>query len=441
MIMNTENETTLEEAPSKLPHIPTTQFLLEQINFPQLVILFSCLLYFIIFRSANTVEYRKFHRCSPDLNYSFLHLDIQIDKFTKLHRKLIVWIAGELSAKYALVEKVPIRYSYSTTFFNNKTSISSYNAPMKQDYFNFSSNILSKNLYLSDIILNSSFTAINLHLILKFNFRSFNGVHLFYAFDTDPSPRVTTFLQVSISILTAALTLNFIIRSIPSTDLFTKITLPILGFISTLAFIPYSLFLNEKYSTYIPFIATSIMVSLLRYFIASEIQLEDQKPDSNNTVQNVLLIVLFAIYSIIEIIFGFNNFDNEFLCNTILVAVSYAYAAISIAISLLAFSRVKRPYPKRLIYSLIFEFLANFLSFSDQDYRGVSRAIRFPISRTLSYGAANIFIVCYILIFFQTNSHTGYSMISSESDGSAPKIDAFPSLETSEDIVQIQTEN
>lgn len=443
MLSQDENESNVAVESEQDIRQFNSPFLLDHISLVFTIFFFGCLIAFLLFRSNNTAERRTFYACNQSYHYYSLHLDLRIDQFTELHRNVKIWIAGERSTKGDTLNTRPLNYTIDTTGIRRKATVSFYRTPIQQASFNFGNGAVSDKIFMTNVLLNSSYDTVNVHFILNSDFQNFLGMHVYWQFCTAPKPTYITFLQVLLPATTLYLTIHFLFHFTSMTEQFTQINIAILGVVSVLAALPYTLIFGSKFNSYPQFFFSSVMVSYFRYIVASQIQLEAEGTQSPNMKVNSPLIIFFVIYSFIELAVTFSGGRNASIFKLLMTCANFSYFGISIALTIWAFLKSDTGYSRRLIFMCVLEALTFLLLFRDQDYHSVSQAIATPLQRTLTFGASHIFMISYLLILLQICSDVGYAEITAHNndqssllarDKMGVDLNLEPEIEEEEDI-------
>lgn len=393
-------------------------FLLDHISLIFTVIFFGCLIAFLLFRSNNTAERKTFYRCNQTYHYYSLHLDLRIDQFTELHKNVKIWIAGERNKVDNLNER-PLNYTIDTTGIRKKSTVAYYRTPITSNKFSFGNQLVSEKIFMTNVLLNSSYDTVNVHFILNADFENFAGMHVYWQFNTAPKPTYITFLQVLLPATTLYLTIHFLFHFTSMTEQFTQINIAVLGVISVLAALPYNLIFGTAFNAYLQFFFTAAMVSYFRYIVASQIQLEAEGTQSPNMKWNAPLIVFFVVYAFIDLAVTFSEGNNQAMLKMLMTTANYSYFALSVGITIYAFIKSENGYSRRLIFMCVLEALTFLLLFRDQDYYSVSQSLATPLQRCLTFGASHIFMVSYLLILLQICSDVGYAEITAHNNDQA----------------------
>jgi hypothetical protein len=398
----------------------SSPFLLDHISIVFTIIFFGCLIAFLIFRSNSTSERSTFYPCNQSFHYYSLHLDLSIDSFTELHRHVNIWVSG-VRNKGGEKEVRPLNFTVDTTGIKKKTTVNFFRTPIKTTEFKFKEGeTTSEKIPMTKVLLSSAYDQVKVHFILNSDFKDFTGMNVFWSFNTAPKPAYVTFLQILLPATTLYLTIHFLFHFTSMTEQFTQINIAILGVISVLASLPYGLIFGVSNLTKYPqFLFSSLMVAYFRYIVATQIQLEAEGRQSPSMKINLPIFIFFLIYAFVDLAVIFSNGANVSSLKTLMTIVNYAYIALSVGITILAFIKTENGYSRRLIFMVILEALSFLIVLRDQDYESVAASFHAPLQRSLTFGASHIFMVSYLLILLQICSDVGYTEIAAHNNDHA----------------------
>lgn len=396
----------------------TSPFLLDHISLVFTFVFFGCLIAFLIFRINNVSKRSSYYPCNQSFHYYSLHLDLNIDSFTELHRNVKIWIQG-VRNNTGVSEARDLNFTVDTTGLKRKESVLFNREKQQSSKFEFSEKEYKSNtIFMTNVFLNSSFDQVKVHFILNSDFKNFSGMNVIWSFNTAPKPGYVNFLQVILPGTSLYLTIHFIFHFTVKTESFTQINIVCLGIISVLASFPYNIiFGTNDFTFFTQFFFTAVMVSYFRYFVASQIQLEAEGTQSPSAKINRPLIAFFAIYAFTDLAISFSRGRSSSSLRSLMSILNTCYVFISIGISAFAFLKSDvGGYSRRLIFMALLEILSILIALRDQNYHAIIEGAYTPLQRLLTFCASHVFMISYLLILLQICSDIGYAEITTSNN-------------------------
>jgi len=398
-------------------HRISSPFLLDHISMVFALIFFGCLIAFLLFRTNSYTRRSSFYPCNKDVHYYSLHLDLNIDSFSELHKSVKIWVSGFLNSS-AVISNKPLNFSVDTTGYKEKVTVHFYRQAIQKTDFIYPANSReSEQVFINEVFLNSSFDQIKVHLVLNSDFENYEGINVHWSFNTAPKPTYVSFLQILLPSTTLYLVIHFLFHMTTMTEKFTQINVAILGCIAVIASVPYNLIFGQTAMGKITqFVMTAIMVSYFRYIVASQIELEAEGAQTPNMKVNIPLIIFFSFYALVDITITFSDGSSKANLPLMINSMNIMYIVISVILSAIAVFKSETGVTRRLIFMFVLEGLSAFIALRDQTYEDIVSSINLPIERILSFGASHIFMVSYMLILLQICSDIGYSEINAHNN-------------------------